>query len=138
MPKKKYAINDHAVTVLRWVKKHILEDPRRFDIALVATKKRGPACGTAACIAGWTLLREKSQADLKRMSEGDVYEMTEPDEGWQAAADRDLRLPHGQTDLLFNFAKWPEQFRAGYRGGSLAVKANIAARRIEHFIKTGE
>lgn len=121
------------VKLLRKVKKHILEEPRRYDQdATVCTSQPGspyegkhvyPACGTIACIGGWALVLsgKKNSSDL-------------------GIARQLLDLDYEQADRLFGGiggGNWPELFDNAYlKAKTLRGRVRVAARRIEHFIKT--
>lgn len=127
------------VRLLRRIQKHILEEPRRFVMEdLVRYGPPGEAfesdngseqifaeCGTAACIAGWTLMLSGYRIErvnyLKRASEL-----------LSLGSDAD-------EDRLFFADSWPEPFKHNYaRAKRPATRAKIAAARIEHLITTGE
>ena len=139
------------VKLLRKIKAHILEEPRRFFMEwYVATGRPGarrftsrhadaadlpktvPPCGTAACIAGWAiLLSEKKKADeLDYNYSGDTVDI---------ASDL-IGLPFGYYPRqLFNNHGWPEPFSSQYKNAKTPrARAKIAAERIEHLIKTSE
>lgn len=123
------------VRLLRKVKKHILEEPRRllmrtwvcrksydeptFVTDDYTTASKFADCGTAACIAGWTciLAGEERPVDIS----------------FTAAALLGLR----NGDRLFMVENWPEPYRAHYRQArSQKARAKTAAERIDHFIAT--
>lgn len=68
----KYAVPMKVVKLIQKVQAHILEEPRRFDMAVLVQQYSGymletdqnlpnadrcyPACGTVGCIAGWSVL----------------------------------------------------------------------------------
>lgn len=124
--------------LLRKIKKHILEEPKRFVMhSLILTKDHGytdtytddankttkfAACGTAACIAGWaTILSGKKEGEV------DVWDF----------GSKVLELNNIQTLNLFDDDSWPQNFgRAFHSSKSRKKRAEIAADRIEHFIKT--
>lgn len=124
--------------LLRKIKKHILEEPKRFIMhSLIKTKERGVGtyyddagkkttfapCGTAACIAGWATLLSGN----KDSKDEDV---------WQFGA-KVLGLDIVQQYLLFYSHNWPDKFEEAFRAAKNRKKrAEIAADRIEHFIKT--
>lgn len=134
------------VKLLRRIQKHILEEPRRFFMAgVVITGDPGkafpdhwayvdlpgtvPPCGTAACVHGWTaLLSGKTIAQTKQLNFA-----------WSRRA---LGLPvmkDESNDPLFYADNWPEPFRGSYRVcKEPAGRAEIASKRIDHLIKTGE
>jgi hypothetical protein len=139
------------VKLLRKVAKHILEEPRRFRMEFFqhkaapgeALSTQGvydpthtvPSCGTVACIAGWAV-------PLAGMRVGtDMYGDLLPvacGRDWFAAGSRALALNEEQADRLFLHDEWPSKFYQGYEGAKSAKKrAQVAAERIEHFIKTG-
>ena len=115
------------VRLLRKVKKHILEEPRRFQMDGYVHRGRPgsmfedlglrykvPDCGTVACIAGWA----------QCLSGGDSSPMEA------------LGL-HGYEDRLFFMWNWPMNLRKRfYAAKTMRTRAKIAAERIEHFIKT--
>lgn len=132
------------VRLLRRIKRHILEEPRRFFMeGIVATGEPGkqfpfsatyrdlaasvPSCGTAACIHGWTaLLSGKTPEQARKLS--------------FAWSERKLGLPRWFGDeRLFFSSGWPRRFAALYRKAETpATRAKIAAARIEHLISKGE
>lgn len=128
------------VRLLRCIKRHILEEPRR--LVMFTLGKQGvpgekfhgdngpqafPKCGTVACIAGWACL----------LSGQSIYA------GAKVAGEL-LGLPYrdddsGPADALFFTFDWPHQFRDAYDDARTPTKrAKIAADRIEHLIATGE
>jgi hypothetical protein len=127
------------VKLLRKVKKHILEEPRRLAMGYFVQRKDGltqtvfeseardgdeypfAKCGTAACIAGWTVL------------------LTDQTQEWQIEqnAIRLLEIDGREAQRLFYVHSWPEKLRNKYHNlKTPAARANVAARRIDHFIKT--
>lgn len=138
------------VQLLRRIKRHILEEPRRFFMqGVVQTGEPGkpfekqlaygdlaslvPPCGTAACIHGWTaLLSGKTPKQTGRLS----FEWSE----------RRLGIPHDNRisqfwgkDYLFDADDWPQPFASRYaKAITPRGRAKIAAARIEHLITTGE
>lgn len=125
------------VKLLRKVKRHILEEPKRFVMSVVVmsvvdTYKENslsgkvfgmrpfPKCGTAACVAGWAcILSGKDRLDVGMIT-----------------AQRLLDLTPEQAMRLFEPSKWPEQYEAGTTDDGKNKTAKIAAARIDHFIKT--
>lgn len=131
------------VKLLRRIQKHILEEPRRFfmdwfiakgtpgkkDFKVTTDAWRGgwdlaksvPACGTAACIAGWV--------NLFTGHKPNAYEL----------ARKELGITKNQAIQLFNSGLWPEPYDLRYEHAKTPRRrASIACKRIEHFIKTGE
>lgn len=137
------------VELLRKIQAHITEEPRRFFMGwFVATGDPGkalspirgfipdeilydlpdtaPACGTAACIAGWANI-------LSGLS-------PKQSEDSRAAANF-LRLPEKDEDYtyLFSADDWPEPFAGEYAmARTPELRAKIACARIDHLIATGE
>jgi hypothetical protein len=115
------------------VKKHILEEPARLhmaewirrkrnDTALTAALKHDyPSCNTAACIGGWALLLSGKRPSF------DVFR--------QAA--RILGLDDHEALSLFVVSHWPRKFIIGARDDGKQKTAEVAARRIDHFIEFG-
>lgn len=134
------------VRLLRRVKRHILAEPRRLFMSAVYTtkqleggsevfdgdngKQRFAACGTAACIAGWTLILSKKSL----VSGGDG--MT------KAAHLLGMGSTHSygvEAASLFHLCYWPDKFQKRYDAAKRSAgRARVAAARIEHFIKTGK
>lgn len=132
------------VRLLRRVKRHILEEPRRLLMAQVAVRKLGDndvialsdvpnqrfaPCGTAACIAGWALILSNKPA-----KNGFPYLR-------KAAKLLGVRITNfgGNGRKLFFTYEWPRKFDDKFAvAKTAAARAKAAAERIEHFIKTGE
>ena len=132
----KNVIGTKGARLLRKVKRHILEEPKRFfmdgvvmygpegrDVNLDGIPSTFPQCGTAACIAGWACVLS-----------GNI----DPEDIQMANAERLLGITSNQGNYLFLVDFWPEQFSQPYQESTdLAVRAKIAAERIDHFVKTG-
>jgi hypothetical protein len=132
------------VKLLRRIQKHILEEPRRFIMRTFVIKgepeneiwsdgfnnrQKLPACGTAACIAGWAAIL--GGAKLRRDKHGEI--------NYWSPAKRLLGLGYSQSEALFNSTQWPPAFKERYSFAKEPTeRAKIGAERIEHFIKTGE
>jgi hypothetical protein len=121
------------VKLLRKVKKHILEEPKRLFMAWYVVRKGDDAsvirgmrddrfadCGTAACIAGWTLILSGEDTPYSR----------------SAAAAKLLGIDHNLAANLFEPSLWPAKFMDGLADDGDAYTAKVCAARIEHFIKT--
>jgi hypothetical protein len=132
------------VKLLRMVKKHILEEPRRFDMGTFGSTfasrfhfksvtgealRNFPPCGTVACIAGWAIgvNASKPKSFFRKISYGQIAPL--------ATAELELSIP--EKDRLFYQENWPTRYYTAYaKAKSPADRARVAARRIEHFIKT--
>lgn len=123
--------------LLRKVKKHILEEPKR--LAMIHWSKRGlpgtqlksegwgeeptrtfPPCGTVGCIAGWACM-------LSGMYSGSSYEGGDL-----------LGIPDSTSlrNSLFIVEDWPEPIRSEYICATTPERrAKLAAKRINLFIK---
>jgi len=141
-PPRKRGIN---YALLRRVRDHILEEPRRLYMGMYIRRKADgdvlstnpwdhgtgktlpyAPCGTAACIAGWAALLSG----------------LDPKYGWLRAATvaaKALRLGEysEQFDSLVAVDRWPEPFQSRYmRAMTAPARAKAAADRIDHFIAT--
>jgi hypothetical protein len=112
------------VRLLRKVQKQILAQPEAFDMTYVTNRED---CGTVCCIAGWTCVLVGVPENRASMD----------------VAQEILDLNTAQASRLFTTSehewreRWPKRFdRAYYRANDAKQKARIAARRIDHFIKT--
>lgn len=133
------------VELLQKVKAHILAEPRRLDMSIGASKasqvveKAGfPPCGTVACIAGWSAIF-CGAITQEKLNEQAEYGMGEISWGTlEAEAVKALGLT-GQSNRLFYWKYWPEEFKKRY---AVAVTreqvAKVTADRIDHLIATGE
>ena len=130
------------VRLLRKIQRYIMEEPRRFMMRGIIARgtpgktdwdfhwsdiaHRVPPCGTAACIAGWTNL-------LTGASQGDESDLTRARERLGITSPIARYAP----DPLFDLQAWPEPFRSRYsKAANPKRRAQIAAERIDHFIKT--
>lgn len=138
---KKNAVSAKAARLLRRVARHILAEPCRYDqnaelsfLTPGMPYKDGhvvPACGTIGCIAGWvTALVADNPRNV--------------DDPLDFAAHA-LGLDHDQKWILFDSVTatdddyWPSRYAQAYVDAKTPRgRARVAARRIEHFIKTGE
>lgn len=123
------------VKLLRKVKRQILKEPKQFvmegffvEAGSDVTPKKIPNCGTAACICGWAI----SLKNAVTPAEANCQSVNEWTDGEDA-----LQLTREQADRLFAHFDWPERFFLRYRNAkSFKARAEAAADRIEHFIKT--
>lgn len=112
------------VELLRRIKVHILEEPKRLYMGFWRISNRDffkdpdrmPECGTVACIGGW--------AEVLSGNFDNNPEAT-------------LDITQEQASRLFYESHWPAQFRDwDNRGDGSEKTAHRAADRIEHFIAT--
>lgn len=113
------------VKLLRKVKDHILEEPKRLFMPCILVedtrgfdKDRIPPCGTMGCIAGWACFLSGEAADA----------------GGKEAA-RLLKIDDVQATRLF-FDYGGKKYEPAWGGHGTAEEAELIAERIEHFIKT--
>lgn len=118
------------VKLLRKIKELILAEPKRLDMDTYGDRvlpiAGGPKCGTAACICGWAVIL-KQRIPRK-------YDAPMPSIGIEDGKVV-LEISDSEAARLFFDESWPCQFRDYIADGS-AKSAKIAAKRIEHFIKT--
>lgn len=117
------------VKLLRKVKRHILEEPKRFDMDYALRRSAESPCGTVGCIAGWAaILNGDVQLDGPLIS------------GWDEIkniASSALDIPAYPTPTIFYEHNWPaELFNAFTSARTRGRRAKIAAQAIEHFIRT--
>lgn len=121
------------IRLLRKVQAAILRKPRQFQMAMLfsgrdSMGKPATGCGTAACVAGWAIFLAKRAKRLEDIR-WPHSELT--------VATKALGLSNHQSCILFDDANWPTPFKDKYWSAKTAQgKARVAAKRIEHFIKT--
>jgi hypothetical protein len=125
----------------------IQADPRRLNMNMWAyNTARGasttPECGTAGCIAGWTVLISKHESKVLAKEQVVVEDL---DGNWPGAAQRLLDITDDQEQALFYADWWPSPFREEYEladkneeaSPELSAKlADITIRRIRQFMET--
>ena len=125
---------DHEINLniplLRAIQAKIKEEPGMFTMsAWHMSAYRGCLgevyhCGTAHCIGGWAQVL--SGATVSNI-------------GVERAAMEALGLTREQANRLFYNVDWPEPFHLEYEmAKGHAERADVAIRRIEHLINTGE
>lgn len=138
---KRNTVGAKGARLLRKVAKHILEEPARYEqnvwLRLGVPGKvtnlehidnaptEFPACGTIACLGGWV-----NQLTSVRSRDDDTFRRA----CGQIGVDSEM----GANLFGYNTG-WPEPYMTAYENATtLRGKAKVAARRIEHFIKTGK
>jgi hypothetical protein len=129
------------VKLLREVKRHILEEPRRLNMnsyGYLVDGPDAPACKTVGCIAGWSGLLSQGHLTAETGSS-----FMDPEVAREA-----LKLTENQADRLFTEPWvalggekrghcWPIKFAKRFEAATSEIqKAKVTAARIEHFIKT--
>ena len=132
------------IRLLRRIQKAILAHPDQFNMdwwfqSRASNGAPAGGCGTAGCIAGWAFFLTKKHKTL-RETELNTYNIDKTEIGAKL-----LRIPLTRSDHfdrnhpLFFVKDWPIKFRAAYHNAKTpSGAAKAAARRIDHFIKTGE
>lgn len=126
------------IGLLRRVKEHILTEPRRFTMErwLDENDLEGnhPPCGTAACIAGWTVLLKDGRQVTSLGIASRAAELLGL--GTRDVGDYEVFT---KANSLFFVKNWPKRYKRAYsRTRKLANRARIAGQRIEYFIKHGK
>lgn len=128
------------VKLLQRVKRKILSEPKQFvmghwfidDLSEAngdssdLPRKTIPNCGTAACIAGWTIALGSKQKPSKARDHGKY-----PSDEAATLLGID---PNGQDDL-FGLSGWGSFREPWYKAKTFKGRAKVAARRIDAFIK---
>jgi hypothetical protein len=158
---QKKNLSPAAIRLLRRVQKRILKEPKQFEMStgfILNGHNAGilfsstpdyirhgeiPNCGTAACVAGWALTlgtgcKKPIQAARK------FHEFRKLKSVWgpiESRARRILSLSKEQSNRLFYADQWPVQFNrdrslTGFSRLSKRKQAQLAVKRIDHFIKT--
>jgi hypothetical protein len=146
---KTQAVSKKAASILRRAKDSILKQPEKYD--------QGNFCGTAFCIAGHIIANEKSdqwktilksyrQERLLTLKELGIeskpylqYELLSGGFTTSILAQKILGENIYIYSLFDDANKWPDPFAEEfYRAITDKERAEVAARRIEHFIETGE
>lgn len=117
------------IELLNRVKEEILKNPSAFDMGewgwedyAEDEEKREPTdCGTACCIAGWSVFLSNSDLYLSR--------------DWDSE-DACKALDINNTDLFFT-SDWPEHFADQWEDlEGDDERARLAAKAIDNYIKT--
>jgi hypothetical protein len=107
----------------------------RHSPPYVTEEVKAPACGTLACIAGWSVILSDQHRDVVRADDGG--EQFIPWIDIKVLARDVLRLGYQQAEKLFYVDYWPEPYRTNYlNASSQAERTPIAMKRIDYFIQT--
>jgi hypothetical protein len=121
------------VKLLRKVKRRILAEPKRLYMTSYLAFDRDvvdrpmPKCGTVGCIAGWACI-----IAMPKLSPQEIWRQFAV--GFKAM--ELLGLTDEEKFRLFEPGAWPKQFERGTSDDGKKKTAEVAAARIEHFIKT--
>ena len=142
-------LTKEAKQLLRRVKKHILEEPRRLNMDTLGCRvysEDGPPCGTVACIAGWTAVLTKKQLPAQDDVDGwrellcNAWEKATQKLGLsQEESQRLFAEPrfYGNKNYDYGENTWPTRFAVRYlKAERSETRARVTAERIEHFIAT--
>lgn len=142
--KTKSKLKPETIKLLRQIKRKILEEPRQFVMELFFTEwaynRKIPNCHTAACIGGWAIAI--SRGISPRRADDWIYGEAPFATAYNAAKSI-LGLTAPQARCLFSTENWPKPFSKPYgtdfdSSDTPKHNAQLAARRIEHFIRTGK
>jgi|SRR5579864_556807 len=112
------------VELLRKVKKHILEEPRRLDMGYWIHATTASPCGTVACLAGWTCILSNVVPAFSL----EAGELATPL----------LGLNERQKMSLFHTEHWPRELAEKYwNARTPGGRARATAKRINLLIKEG-
>jgi hypothetical protein len=123
---------------LKQVAKLIQEHPTQFNMHwwfdhLNAIGDKPKGCGTAACIGGWAVFSKRRAKKLSKL----LNQFIDGSDIREEAA-LYLELDDSQIDKLFVHTDWPDEFYLAYMEAKTAKEAaQVAVKRIHHFIKTG-
>jgi hypothetical protein len=123
------AILEHAdqFDMTHWMSAPNVEDYSGAMIAREALRYRDH-CGTAFCLAGWIVLTAPPHG-VRPYKDSSI----------PTAAREIANLTHNQSNRLFHTINWPLSFSQDYHDAETRLaKARVLARRVEHFIRTGE
>jgi hypothetical protein len=140
------------IKLLKQVRDAILKYPDQFEMRtwfsnLNEVEMPASRCGTAACIAGWAVTLDNKDFKGKPSLACDWIDDDDRDVGVLGLAQKVLGITKKQAINLFLDENWPRKFRNEYGclinenyEGKVTTKqfAEVAARRINHFIKTGK
>jgi len=136
------AIPTLNVALLRKVQRRIKKEPLQFNMNFFFIKLvHIPNCGTAACIAGWTLALNAKKNPLETICEIDSnfivnkHYTSNPDLADEAATI--LGIDYSQAMLLFYTYGWPQEFLFASDDDPSYI-AKQACKRIDYFIKEGK
>jgi hypothetical protein len=137
---EKFKPSKEAIAKLRWVQKQILSTPQFYEQNLVVTEQTH--CGTTCCLAGWIHYNDvgaKKHNDLVKgghwEAEGVIIEHAIRSLGFPAEYAYNEEWPN----LFDDSGAWPDRFAFAYSEAKTPLEAaQVAVRRIDHFIETGE
>ena len=135
------------VKLLREVEKRILAEPRRFDMMTFGRKlnkrtiealgKQAPPCGTVACIAGHVDWMAHPRLFAASVALGDYDDSIVERAAKELGLNRFELSQDTYAGRLFFDNEWPEKFQAALAEAKTPLqRAEVAVKRIEHFIKT--
>ncbi len=125
----KNAITGKPAKLLRQLIQCILNDPSQFNMDAWIERDNKSSCGTTSCIAGWVAYLVNPEKFSTPACSTDELIRT-------AAEALDI---YGRTaDELWYVVHWPNEFIRKYElAKTPRQRAEVAAARIEHYIKTG-
>ena len=97
-------------------------------------------CGTVGCIAGWAALDGMSITAIKKIEDGDLFDMMIDGNYkiYELAQEADVDI-YLDVHKLFYLERWPKMYRKAYRTAkSDQGRVRATVRRIEYFIQNGK
>lgn len=120
------------IPLLKKVRAAILAEPKKFNMSMWFQKDLKSPCGTTACIAGHAISISRRWSKLRT---GLAKEAGPAVFDFNKEAKRVLGIKY--SFALFRVDYWPNPFWKEYEHAITPLqRARIAARRIDHFIKT--
>lgn len=131
--------NPVNVKLLRRIKRHILEEPKRFDMTFIRNpldglgKKLIPECGTVCCIGGWAIKFSYPKATPDIETDGRFWQVNGQGVGAGVAT---LLIGGREINRLLFDRRWPDELRLKYRVAKTSKqKAEAGAAAIDSYIK---
>lgn len=139
------------IELFRAVREKIATVPVAYDQEQFGRPEESAPCGTAACIAGWTVvLADAMPVDLVRHAAiGDPINKeqglfkTIPDKamellGLTSAEANVLFAPHPEGDYDYDEPGWPTPFCYQWEDSPKEERPRIAVAYLDHIIETGK
>lgn len=140
--------SEEVVERLRWVQEQILANPAMYDQNIVVM---GTSCGTACCLAGWLHINKVGLPEHQKLVQVGYDHEFDASAG-KIVFDTGVERLGLDTSVFGYDAEWPnlfsdsedwpapysDEYELAEAEGDGKAMAQIAVRRIDHFIETGE